>query len=90
MIKRIPVKNPEIVWRELEGEGVLLNPANGKYFGLNAVGLSMWEKVDGVRILEEIIALLLDEYVVERPVLERDIVEWAAQMNAAGLLSFKN
>ncbi len=89
MLQRIPVKNPEIVWRELEGEGVLLNPADGKYFGLNTVGLSMWEKVDGARTLEEIIMLLLDEYAVERPVLERDIVEWVSRMNAGNLLLFK-
>ena len=88
MLNRIPVKNPKVVWRDLEGEGVLLNPADGKYFGLNAVGLSMWEKVDGERTLEEIAALLLEEYAVERSVLERDIVEWAGQMTAGGLLSF--
>ena len=88
MLDRVPVKNEAVVWRELHGEAVLLNPGNGKYYGLNAVGLSMWEKVDGVRTLQEIAALLLDEYAVERASLEQDLLEWAGRMEENTLLSF--
>lgn len=88
MLKQVPVKNPDMVWRDLEGEGVLLNPVDGKYFGLNAVGLSMWNKIDARRTLEEIVSLLLEEYEVERPVLEKDIVELAGRMAAGGLITF--
>lgn len=88
MLKQVPVKNPDVVWRDLEGEGVLLNPVDGKYFGLNAVGLSVWDKMEGGRTLDEIIALLLEEYEVERPVLEKDVVELAGRMAAGGLITF--
>ncbi|NLA27362.1 MAG: PqqD family protein [Firmicutes bacterium] len=88
MLKQVPVKNPDVVWRDLEGEGVLLNPVDGKYFGLNAVGLSVWDRMDGKCTLEKIVTLLLEEYEVERPVLEKDIVELASQMAAGGLITF--
>ena len=87
MLKRVPVKNPDVVWRDLEGEGVLLNPVDGKYFGLNPVGLSVWNKMEGGRTLDEIVALLLEEYEVERPELERDVVELTGRLAAGGLIT---
>ncbi len=90
MLKQVPVKNPDVVWRDLEGEGVLLNPVDGKYFGLNAVGLSVWDKMDGKSSLDEIAARLLEEYNVERPVLESDIKELAGRMADCGLITLTN
>ncbi len=87
-MKRIPVKNKEIVWRNLEGEAVLLNPHTGKYFGMNAAGCSFWEKVDGKRSMGVIIDLLLDEYNVERRSLEKDILELAENLEKHEIISF--
>lgn len=88
-MKIIPMKNRDIIWRNMKGEAVLLNPADGSYFGLNSVGCSFWEKVDGQRTIEEIIDLLLMEYMVERDVLVRDIKEFVASVENKGLISFK-
>lgn len=79
-MKRIPIRSEDIVWRNLDGEAVLLNPKSGKYFGMNAVGCSFWEKIDGARSLSEIIDLLFADYEVERETLERDIAELVAKL----------
>ena len=34
------------VFRELDGEGVVLNLESGTYFGLNAVGALIWQLVE--------------------------------------------
>lgn len=88
-MKIIPIKNRDIIWRNMKGEAVLLNPMDGSYFGLNSVGCSFWEKVDEQRTIEEIIDLLLKEYMVERDVLARDIEEFVHNMEDKGLISFK-
>ena len=36
------VVNPSVVFREMDGEGVLLNLDSGVYFGLDAVGMRIW------------------------------------------------
>ncbi len=87
-MQRIPIRNEEIVWRNLEGEAVLLNPNSGKYYGLNEVGCSFWEKVNGTNSLESIINLLLEEYDVERETLEQDIIELATNMEERKIISF--
>ena len=36
-----------VVWKVIEGKGILLNLESGAYFEVNPVGLAMWEKCDG-------------------------------------------
>jgi hypothetical protein len=88
-MERVPVKNSDIVWRNVGGETVLLDPQSGRYFGLNAVGCAFWEKIDGRISLADVVDLLLLEYEVERSVLEADIGELADALAANGLLTMK-
>lgn len=85
---RIPDKKKEIIWKTVEGEAVLLDPMRGQYFGLNSIGSSFWEKVDGVRTSDEIIDLLMQEYEVDREILNRDIDELMLDLKTNGLLIF--
>jgi hypothetical protein len=82
----VPVRNGDVVWQVLEGECVILNPLEGTYFGLNGVGLSFWEKVDGTRTVDEITALLFNQYEVDRATLSRDIAELVEAMLDQNLL----
>jgi hypothetical protein len=68
-------KNPEVVARALAKPdgGVLLHLETGAYFGVNQVGLLVWELVDGERTLEEIIAVLRTRVTNGPPELEQDV-----------------
>jgi len=88
-MKKVPIQNKDIVWRNLEGEAVLLNPHSGKYYGMNSVGCAFWEKIDGKATLETIIEALLEEYDVEREVLEQDIKELVESLENNNLISFQ-
>ncbi len=88
-MNQVPCKNENIIWRVIEGETVLLDPISGKYFGLNAVGCSFWEKVNGLLSLQEIADQMLQEYEVEEEVLTGDILELVSSMEAQGLLFLK-
>jgi hypothetical protein len=88
-MKIIPKKNSDIIWRSIKGEAVLLNPVDGSYFGLNTVGSSFWEKVDGEKTVEKIIDSLLQEYKVERDVLVCDLNEFVHNLEDIGLISFE-
>jgi hypothetical protein len=50
--------NDDVVFRELEGEAVLLNLETGVYFGLNEVGTRIWsllqERVSLKQVLERL------------------------------------
>lgn len=87
MVDLIPARNQELIWRNLDGEAVLLDPGNGKYFGMNEAGCSFWEKIDGKTTLADIIDLLLEEYKVERETLENDITELAVLLEKNDIIT---
>lgn len=82
-------KHQDVIWREVDGETVLLNPISGRYFGLNRVACSFWSKVDGIASVEEIIEQMLAEYEVERDILSHDIRELIAELTQYELLTVK-
>lgn len=49
-------RNPKAVYRSLRNGdgGVVLHLDSGQYHGLNGVGASLWELIDGSRTIEEI------------------------------------
>lgn len=86
MRNKVPKRNPDIVWKKMGDEVVLLNPETGKYFGLNRVGSSFWSLVDGEVTVDQIIDRMLGEYNVERARIAADILELIGSLEARGLL----
>jgi hypothetical protein len=68
-------RNPDVVARALAEPdgGVLLHLGSGAYFGVNPVGLLVWELVDGERTVDDVIAELRTRVVDGPPELERDV-----------------
>jgi hypothetical protein len=72
--RRVDV-NPDVVFREVEGETVLLHLERGIYFGLDAVGTRVWTTLVEHGCARPAVAALLDEFEVTPDVLERDIAQ---------------
>jgi len=75
----------DVLFRELDGEGVLLNLKTGTYFGLNPVATRMWQLIAEQRSLASVLDALLLEYTVDRAVLESDLLDLGRQLCANGL-----
>ncbi|MDA1315105.1 MAG: PqqD family protein [Acidobacteria bacterium] len=80
-------KIPEhVIFQVLDGEAVVLNVESGRYFGLNEVGTRFWQGLEQGHSGEQITELLLGEYDVERPELQRDLAELIAALKERNLL----
>jgi len=55
-----PAQN--IVWREVAGEVVLLNPMHDVIMGLNGCGGESWKLLDGQRRLVDIAAAIAEQF----------------------------
>jgi Coenzyme PQQ synthesis protein D (PqqD) len=75
----------DVLFRELDGEAVLLNLKTGTYFGLNPVATRMWQVIAEQHSLARVLETLADEYEVDRQGLEHDLLELARQLCAGGL-----
>ena len=81
---RIP---SDVVFRDLSGEGVLLNLATGPYFGLDEIGTKCWHLIGSQGTLESIVTALLREYEIDEPQLRSDLTRLLQQLSDKGLVS---
>jgi len=82
-----PCRAHSVVSRLLDGEAVLVHPAQGRVRVLNGVGARIWSLVDGKRSIEEIARLLAQEYEVDLPQAELDAVAFCNELAGRGLLT---
>jgi len=75
----------DVLFRELDGESVLLNLKTGTYFGLDPVGTRMWQLIAEQRSLARVLDALAGEYDADRGVLETDLLELSRRLCASGL-----
>lgn len=59
------VRNTSVLWRELDGEAILLDPKEGCSYNLNPVGTLIWKLLDGQHTTGDIIAAVCEAYEVE-------------------------
>jgi hypothetical protein len=75
-----------VLSRKAAGETVLLNLDSEEYYGLDGVGDRLWGLLEGGTTFGHVIAALLDDYEVERAVLEADVSALLADLADSGLV----
>jgi hypothetical protein len=77
---------PDVVFRLVGDEGVLLNLNTGQYLGLNASGTRMWSILTTASSVQTAYDALLQEYDVEPPQLRADLAEFIGQLRDKRLI----
>lgn len=69
--------HPDVVWREVDGEVVLLNVVTGQYFGLDPVGSEVWILLQSAGAkgsnLDTLCAMVTARFEVDSATAERDL-----------------
>lgn len=71
---------------DLNGEAIILNTKNGKYYGMNAVGASILAKLQQPAAFDEIQTAIMSEYNVDESVCRREILSFLGRMEDVGLI----
>jgi hypothetical protein len=71
---------PDVLFRVVGEEGVLVNLRTELYFGLNPVGTRMWNALCGAPSIQAAYDKLLEEYEVEPAQLRADLEELIEQL----------
>lgn len=78
----------QVLFRELEGESVLLNIETETYFGLDDVGTRMWNVLAEHDSIQSAYETLLAEYDVDPQTLKQDMESIIGQLHDKGLIQF--
>jgi len=85
------VKEKDLVTRDVAGEEIIV-PIKGHVgdlegvFTLNEVGAIIWRLIDGKTTISQLTQAVRDEYDVEAPEAEKDVVDFLRSLEDAGLI----
>ena len=82
--------SPSVIYRDVSGEIVLLNLQSGVYYGLDPVGSRMWRLLMEQRPLDDVCAVMLEEYDVSADVLRSDLSRLVEELSSKGLLTVQS
>ena len=91
MFEKVFRRNPDIVFREIAGEFILVpihhqaSEADSIYV-LNETGTRIWELVDGKRTLADIAEIITAEFDADDKTVSDDLLEYVAEMVTSGTL----
>ena len=79
--------NESVVFRSVDGEGVLIDPAGGAYFGLGKVGARIWSLLQEQRSLPEVVEALTLEFDCSERQCTDDLLEFLQDLAGRGLVT---
>lgn len=71
---------------DLNGEAVVLNMKNGKYYGLNSVGSSIWSVIQVPSTFDDIKDAVLEEFEIDEATCGKEVKLFLEQMKKEDLL----
>lgn len=79
--------SPDVLWRELDGETVLLELASGRYYGLNEVATRIWQLLDQGFSPDRIAGAIAAEYEADPAAVRADVLQLMDELRARKLVS---
>ena len=76
----------KVVFKTFEDEIILLHLDSGIYFGLDAVGSRFWSLLEQKHDVDAALAVMGEEFDVDRATLERDCRELLGELKEKGLI----
>ena len=80
----------EHLYSDLSGEAVILSLQNGKYYGLNPVGVTIWKLLQTPSTIADIQRTVLSEYDVEPEIAAKEIATFLDMMVEEKLIKVLN
>lgn len=80
-------RDPDLVWRLLEDELVIVRPSDGQIRVLNGVGAFIWMTLDGERSLDHLRGKICAEYQVSDQVAGKDLIAFIQELADEGFVS---
>lgn len=78
---------PDVLFQDIDGEGVLLNLATEKYFSLDDIGTHMWQLLEQHGHSGPVVDQLTLEYDADRKTIARDLTNLINKLLEAGLVN---
>ena len=86
-LDRVVAVPDDVVFRELQGEAVILNLESGTYFGLDVVGTRIWRLCEEHGSLHAVWEAMQHEFDAQSEALRSDLLAFINELSSKGLLT---
>jgi hypothetical protein len=90
VLSRYPRPHPDSAGRVLDGEAVVVTPADGKMHTLNEVGTWIWERADGARSGADLVESLVEDFDIDEETARADVVAFLEALVEKGVLELSD
>lgn len=88
-LENTPRQIPDVIWRVLDGNAVLVSPKGGQVTTLNNVGTTVWSLIDGQNNGLDIAEKLVQQYDVAIAQARHDVKFFLDKLNERGLIAWE-
>jgi len=89
-LKTVVVASKENISCALGDEAAILHMRSGVYYGLDPVGARIWKLLEQPKSVEDLRTAILDEYDVESPKCESDLLNLLEKLRTEGLIEIRS
>ena len=75
---------------DIDGESIILNLKDGKYYGLDPIGTRIWDLIHEPKTVQQIQEVLLEEYEVEPDVCLSELLTLLRELASQGLIEVRD
>lgn len=84
----IPKRDPNLIWRILDDELVVIRPSDGQIRVFNQVAAFIWQAIDDLYSVSDLVESICNEFDVEQSEAEADLLEFLIQLVDDGMITF--
>lgn len=77
-----------VLFNRVDDELVMMDVERGVYFGINAVGATIWEKIDNPISIQEVINQLLEEFDVSEEICTQETLAFLREAEKHKVIEF--
>ncbi len=78
--------HPDVAWRLVQEDGLLVDPRNGRIYPLNPVAARIWTLLGAARRVSEIVEILINEFDAPPENIREDALGFVNKLVEAGLV----
>jgi hypothetical protein len=82
-----PVQNDRVVWKNIDGEVVIVEPESSHIRILNGTASLIWTLADGTRQTKDFVPVICGEFDVTPEEARADVMEFCQELLQAGLIN---
>jgi len=77
--------NPNLIWRVVDGEAILLDTTTGYHFSLDPIGTEVWQSLQAGDSVDDIVTRIARSYGTDEATVRADVTEFLNELQSAKL-----